>query len=47
MNIKKSVTALAISGVLALGAGQAVSAETIKVGTFLAVTGGASFLGDP
>ncbi|WP_335341572.1 ABC transporter substrate-binding protein, partial [Sedimenticola selenatireducens] len=39
--------ALAISGVLALGAGQAVSAETIKVGTFLAVTGGASFLGDP
>ncbi|PLX61871.1 MAG: ABC transporter substrate-binding protein, partial [Sedimenticola selenatireducens] len=40
MNIKKSVTALAISAVLTLGvAGQAVAAEPIKVGTFLAVTG--------
>ncbi|TVO70236.1 MAG: ABC transporter substrate-binding protein, partial [Sedimenticola selenatireducens] len=47
MKLKKAASALAISGVLALGAGQAVSAETIKVGTFLAVTGGASFLGDP
>ncbi|WP_321527386.1 ABC transporter substrate-binding protein [Sedimenticola selenatireducens] len=48
MNIKKSVTALAISAVLTLGvAGQAVAAEPIKVGTFLAVTGPASFLGDP
>ncbi|WP_337954786.1 ABC transporter substrate-binding protein, partial [Sedimenticola selenatireducens] len=41
-------TALAISAVLTLGvAGQAVAAEPIKVGTFLAVTGPASFLGDP
>ncbi|MDF1527503.1 MAG: ABC transporter substrate-binding protein [Sedimenticola sp.] len=47
MNIKKSMTALAISGVLALGAGQAVAADPIKIGTFLAVTGPASFLGDP
>ena len=48
MNIKKSVTALAISAVLTLGvAGQAVAAEPIKIGTFLAVTGPASFLGDP
>jgi len=48
MNIKKSVTALAISAVFTLGvAGQAVAAEPIKIGTFLAVTGPASFLGDP
>lgn len=47
MKIKQLASALAISGVLALGAGQAVAADTIKVGTFLAVTGPASFLGDP
>jgi branched-chain amino acid transport system substrate-binding protein len=48
MNIKKSMTALAISAALSLGvAGQAVAADPIKVGTFLAVTGPASFLGDP
>jgi branched-chain amino acid transport system substrate-binding protein len=32
---------------LALGIGQAMAADPIKVGTFLAVTGPASFLGDP
>ncbi|TVT55683.1 MAG: ABC transporter substrate-binding protein, partial [Sedimenticola thiotaurini] len=47
MKLKKLVSALAISGVLALGAGQAVAADPIKIGTFLAVTGPASFLGDP
>jgi branched-chain amino acid transport system substrate-binding protein len=48
MNIKKSATALAIGVALTLGAaGQALAAEPIKIGTFLAVTGPASFLGDP
>jgi len=47
MNIKKSISALAVSTLLTLGAGQALAADNIKVGTFLAVTGGASFLGDP
>ncbi len=48
MKLKKLATALAISAVLTLGvAGQAVAAEPIKIGTFLAVTGPASFLGDP
>lgn len=48
MKLKKLATALTISAVLTLGvAGQAVAAEPIKVGTFLAVTGPASFLGDP
>ncbi|HSH40675.1 MAG TPA: ABC transporter substrate-binding protein [Arenicellales bacterium] len=39
----------ALSGVLALlsAGGTALAAETIKVGTFLSVTGPASFLGDP
>lgn len=39
----------ALTGVLALvsAGGTALAAETIKVGTFLAVTGPASFLGDP
>ncbi|HEY5790642.1 MAG TPA: ABC transporter substrate-binding protein [Gammaproteobacteria bacterium] len=32
---------------VALGVGQALAAEPIKIGTFLAVTGPASFLGDP
>jgi len=47
MKITKRITALAISSLLTLGAGQALAADTIKIGTFLAVTGGASFLGDP
>jgi branched-chain amino acid transport system substrate-binding protein len=48
MKLKKLATALAISAALSLGvAGQAVAADPIKVGTFLAVTGPASFLGDP
>lgn len=39
----------ALTGVLALvsAGGTALAAETIKVGTFLSVTGPASFLGDP
>ncbi|MCK4867977.1 MAG: ABC transporter substrate-binding protein, partial [Alphaproteobacteria bacterium] len=37
------VSALAII----MAAGGASAAETIKIGSFLAVTGGASFLGDP
>ena len=37
--------AAALAVVTAIGGAQA--ADTIKVGSFLAVTGGASFLGDP
>ncbi|WP_428633564.1 ABC transporter substrate-binding protein, partial [Sedimenticola sp.] len=48
MKLKKLATALALGTVMTLGTlGQAVAAEPIKVGTFLAVTGPASFLGDP
>jgi branched-chain amino acid transport system substrate-binding protein len=47
MKINKSISALAVTTLLTLGAGQALAADPIKVGTFLAVTGGASFLGDP
>ena len=47
MNIRKTACALAIGTLLSLGAGQTLAGDTIKVGTFLAVTGGASFLGDP
>ncbi|MGD8428794.1 MAG: ABC transporter substrate-binding protein [Ectothiorhodospiraceae bacterium] len=42
---KKAVTAVSLS-VLALS-GTAMGADTIKIGSFLAVTGPASFLGDP
>ena len=37
----------AMAAVLCLLAGGAGAAEPIKIGTFLAVTGPASFLGDP
>ncbi|MET0014064.1 MAG: ABC transporter substrate-binding protein [Sedimenticola sp.] len=47
MNIRRTVSALAVSAALALSGAQAFAANTIKVGTFLAVTGPASFLGDP
>lgn len=48
MKLKKLATALALGAALTLGAmDQALSAEPIKIGTFLAVTGPASFLGDP
>ena len=48
MNIRKTFSALAVGTLLTLGASvQALAADTIKVGTFLAVTGPASFLGDP
>ena len=40
-------TAGATFAVLGLLAGSVTAAETIKIGTFLAVTGPASFLGDP
>jgi branched-chain amino acid transport system substrate-binding protein len=46
MKLKKVASALAISGVMMVS-GQAMSADPIKIGTFLAVTGPASFLGDP
>ncbi|UCH73296.1 MAG: ABC transporter substrate-binding protein [Rhodospirillales bacterium] len=38
---------LSALAVLCVGAGGAPAAEPIKIGSFLAVTGGASFLGDP
>jgi len=48
MYIKKTLTTLAISALLGVSAlHQAAAAEPIKIGSFLAVTGGASFLGDP
>jgi len=47
MNIRKTTSALAVSALLSLAATQALAGDSIKVGTFLAVTGGASFLGDP
>ena len=47
MNVRKTLTTLAAGLLLTLAAGQAPAAEPIKIGSFLAVTGGASFLGDP
>ena len=47
MNVRKILTTLTASLLLTLAAGQAPAAEPIKIGSFLAVTGGASFLGDP
>ncbi|MEW7979326.1 MAG: ABC transporter substrate-binding protein [Candidatus Sedimenticola endophacoides] len=47
MNIRKTVVALAVGAAVTLGTGAALASESIKVGTFLAVTGPASFLGDP
>jgi len=48
MNTKKTLNALALSTLLGVTAlHQALAAEPIKIGSFLAVTGGASFLGDP
>ncbi|MCW8824942.1 MAG: ABC transporter substrate-binding protein [Gammaproteobacteria bacterium] len=44
---KKSVTAITAAVGISVLSSVAVAADTIKVGTFLAVTGGASFLGDP
>jgi branched-chain amino acid transport system substrate-binding protein len=43
----KCAAGLASALVVILAAGGASAAETIKIGSFLAVTGGASFLGDP
>jgi branched-chain amino acid transport system substrate-binding protein len=47
MNIRKTLATLGISALVGLSAAQAVAAGTIKIGSFLAVTGPASFLGDP
>lgn len=47
MKTRKTLTALSVGALLTLGAGQALANDTIKIGTFLAVTGPASFLGDP
>lgn len=47
MNVRKTLTTVAAGLLLTLAAGQAPAAEPIKIGSFLAVTGGASFLGDP
>jgi len=46
MKIGKLVPGLAVSASLLLG-GTALAGDTIKIGSFLAVTGPASFLGDP
>ncbi|WP_135079699.1 ABC transporter substrate-binding protein [Terasakiella sp. SH-1] len=47
-NVKKTIAALGmVAGAFAYGTTEAQAADPIKVGTFLAVTGPASFLGDP
>lgn len=47
MRIKQMLSAMALGASLALAAPLAQAADPIKIGTFLAVTGPASFLGDP
>lgn len=47
MKIRKTVSMLAAGMLLGVATVQALAGDTIKVGTFLAVTGPASFLGDP
>jgi len=44
---RAGLTALGAVTALGLGIGNSTAQETIKIGSFLAVTGGASFLGDP
>ena len=46
MTIRKSISALAIAALVAVSGG-VLAGDTIKIGSFLAVTGPASFLGDP
>jgi branched-chain amino acid transport system substrate-binding protein len=46
MMIRKLITGLAVSAAMAFG-GHAWAGDSLKIGTFLAVTGPASFLGDP
>lgn len=46
MKIRNAVSGLTLSVALLLG-GQALAGDTLKIGSFLAVTGPASFLGDP
>jgi len=46
MNLTHTLAALASAALLAIGA-PAQAGDTVKIGTFLAVTGPASFLGDP
>ncbi|MCB1859145.1 MAG: ABC transporter substrate-binding protein [Gammaproteobacteria bacterium] len=47
MSIIKTISSLAVSAILTLTGSQLMASETIKIGSFLAITGGASFLGDP
>ena len=47
MKIRRSVSAVAAAALLAMAAGSAAAADQIKIGSFLSVTGPASFLGDP
>ncbi len=46
MKMRKLMPGLAVFASLSLG-GNALAADSLKIGTFLAVTGPASFLGDP
>jgi len=47
MTMRKSVTASVAAVCLTLASGLVQAGDTIKIGSFLAVTGPASFLGDP
>ena len=47
MKIRKSLGTLAAGALLSLAAGTGLAADSIKIGSFLFVTGPASFLGDP
>jgi len=45
--MKKKIITAVVGSLLAVSASQSMAADPIKIGTFLAVTGPASFLGDP
>ncbi len=47
MKLAKKACALSLGLLIACGPASLLAADTIKIGSFLAVTGGASFLGDP
>ena len=47
MKSAQKACALSLGVLLSIGSASLLAADTIKIGSFLAVTGGASFLGDP
>ena len=47
MSIRRALSTLTAGAMLTLAAGTGIAADAIKIGSFLSVTGPASFLGDP